>query len=119
MNSYYSKAIQHIPKGASVLLFSDELKEFGPVLQGFFETLGLSVRLADVPDELETLFLMSHCWGGAIVANSTFSWWGAYFAHKIHPNPLTYKSVYPKCWGKGLPTAKDIVPLWGIQIDNE
>lgn len=119
INSYYSKAIQQIPKGARVLLFSDELKEYGPVLVQYFETLGLSPILADVPDELEALFLMSRCWGGAIVANSTFSWWGAYFARQEHPYPSTYRAVYPGSWGKGLPVAKDIVPPWGIRIANE
>jgi len=32
----------------------------------------------DIPNELESLALMSCCGGGAICANSTFSWWGAF-----------------------------------------
>ncbi len=117
--TYYPEAIKHIPSGAKVLLFCDEIQEFGDLFEVFFSRLGLTVSCADVSDELEALFVMSHCWGGAVVANSTFSWWGAYCAKQAHPSPSEYKAIYPNKWGKGLPDAKDIVPLWGIRIQNE
>lgn len=117
-NQYYTKAMKHIPKDARVFLFSDEIEQFGKHLQDFFLGLGLQVTPVKLDDELETLYVMSQCWGGAVVANSTFSWWGSYFARKYHPKPSQYIAVYPSNWGKGLPIAKDIVPSWGIRIDN-
>ena len=117
LGSYYSQAIQYIPKGKRVFLFCDELEQYGQTLQAFFRQMGLEVLLAPIPDELETLYVMSLCWGGAVVANSTFSWWGAYFAKQTSPNP--YTAIYPGKWGNGLPEARDIVPSWGIRIQNQ
>lgn len=119
INSYYSNAVKHIPKGAKVLLFCDELREYGRFLQEYFAKLGLNIQDADVPHELEALYLMSQCKGGAIVANSTFSWWGAYFARESHREPSAYIATYPDVWGKGLPKAHDIVPSWGLRIQNQ
>ena len=62
---------------------------------------------------------MSLCWGGAVIANSTFSWWGAWFAHQSTSKPESFVGVYPKVWGQGLPPARDIIPKWGITIDNK
>ena len=115
LNSYYSQAVKYIPQGATVYLFSDEIEQFGSFLQSFFKELGITVKPVTVADELHTLFLMSMCWGGAVVANSTFSWWGAYAAHKHNSSHV---AIYPGKWGNGLPVAKDVVPSWGIRISN-
>jgi len=49
------------------------------------------MQIVDEPDELITLAFMSLCEGGAIIANSTFSWWGAILSGTTHV-------VYPKKW---------------------
>jgi hypothetical protein len=117
INDYYTKAVKHIPEGARVLLFSDDIEPFGNFLQSFLQQMGIEPTPVFLKDEVESLYVMSQCWGGAVVANSTFSWWGAYFAKRYHPSG--YIAVYPSIWGKGLPVATDIVPSWGIRIDNK
>jgi hypothetical protein len=119
IGSYVLKASKQFPPGSRFLVFSDEAKAHKEMLEAFVRTLGHEPVVVDEEDELESLFLMSQCWGGAIVANSTFSWWGAYFARQRCPNPSLYKACYPSVWGAGLPAARDVIPPWGTVIPSE
>jgi hypothetical protein len=82
--SYYTKAIQLIPPNASIIVFSDEPR--------LAKQLFPDLLVCEETDEVETLYLMSNCLLGSIVANSTFSYWGSYLAHKKNKN---YKSIFP------------------------
>lgn len=70
---YLQRAMDMFP-GRKFLVFSDDI----PWCQG-------RIRNAEYPngDELEDLSLMASC-GDHIIANSTFSWWGAYLG--INPD---------------------------------
>jgi hypothetical protein len=46
------------------------------------------------PDELDGLAIMSLCVGGAIIGNSTYSWWGAMMGAEIARNTV----IYPAKW---------------------
>jgi GR25 family glycosyltransferase involved in LPS biosynthesis len=111
LDSYYKKVLQEIPKNTNILLFSDEPAKAYTI----FQSLIPGLRLVEEKDEIVCLSLMSQCWGGAVVPNSTFSWWGAYFAKQKAPE--SFKAYYPKEW---ICSQYDIqenpVPSWGIQV---
>ncbi len=119
IGQYVQKASIHFPPNTRFLVFSDEATTYKTMLENVVNVVGHVPIVVEETDELENLFLMSQCWKGAIVANSTFSWWGAYFARQRCPNPSAFVACYPKVWGNGLPPARDIVPPWGISIDNQ
>lgn len=81
---YYEKALEHFPN-ERFLVFSDDL-DFA---QNYF--IGEEYEFDETKDEIEALTQMSRC-KGHIIANSSFSLWGAYLS------PHGGKVVAPKNW---------------------
>jgi Glycosyl transferase family 11 len=98
-----------------VHVFSDEPELCTDMIDGFDLELTWSREKIDVV----ALYEMSLCLGGAITANSTFSWWGAYFA-KQRATELglpSYVAYYPSRYGaEGTPDSSGIVPDWGVKV---
>ena len=63
--------------------------------------------------DAETFFWMTLCGKGAICANSTFSWWAAYFLH--HHTADSATCWMPRPWGHPpMPPACDLYPPWAV-----
>lgn len=81
---YYEKAMELFPD-CDFLVFSDDItwcKE---------QSIFLGCEFSEETDEVKDLNLMASC-TGHIIANSSFSWWGAYLS------PHEGKVVAPKQW---------------------
>lgn len=74
LNAYIALAqrIQKMPE--RVLCFSDDIEWCKQ--QEWLRVIP-KIEFYENEDELETLAEMARCGGGAIIGNSTFSWWGA------------------------------------------
>ena len=85
--SYYEKALQRLMSMKQVhqiLVFSDDIEWVQS--QDFFKNP--LMKIMNLEDELDTLACMSLCKGGAICANSTFSWWGAFLGSYGERSPV-------------------------------
>jgi hypothetical protein len=111
--AYYSKAIKKMPKDSVFLIFSDDInwcKENFPDAPNKFIFI-------EGNKDFEDLHIMTKC-AHNIIANSTFSWWGAYL-NENNDNKSdinTNITIVPSIWfGGGYPDndIKDLyLPQW-------
>jgi GR25 family glycosyltransferase involved in LPS biosynthesis len=104
--TYYTNATKCMPEDCTFIVFSDDLpwcKEHLGQAQGLPRPV-----FTDGFNEIESMALLSLC-DHFIIANSTFSWWGAWLGEKPHS-----KIIAPDDWfGEGLKhksNTKDIIP---------
>ena len=108
--SYFAECIQAFPDDTRFLVFSDSPEE-AATLPVFNERC----IFIDEKDEYRALYLMSRCWAGAICANSTFSWWGAFFGRQAAKSD-TYKAYMPSKWFTTSINASNVLPTWASVI---
>jgi hypothetical protein len=83
-DKYYTAAVQHllsINPNIILLIVSDDTTWSNPYIQTLLAPLISKERILTLDRDYsatDTLKIMANCCGGAICANSSFSWWGAY-----------------------------------------
>jgi len=118
---YYNKALRFIqnkdPNITTILYFCEDedveiIMDTINLLKNDFSNL-IFIRASSSLKDWEQLLLMSCCHHN-IIANSSFSWWGAYF--NTNPNKIV---CYPSLWfGQGVPNdTKDVCPLKWVKIE--
>ncbi len=121
-NTYYRRAIQTVMQGnplvKNFLIFVEKEDEetVKTRLQSITADLACEVRFASKFElqDWEEVILQSLCGGGNIIANSSFSWWGAFF----NENGQT---IYPSKWTNGElgpPEFSLAQPSW-IQVTDD
>ena len=98
---FYARAMASFPEDSRFLIFSDEPEKV-QVMPGW--------TMVQEPDEVRALFLMAHCSLGAITANSTFSWWGAFFGRQIAGDQ--HLTIMPSKWMASGENTTDVYPPW-------
>lgn len=90
LHAVYTKLQGHYPKwNLKVMVFSDDIQYCKDVL--FKNSNAAIYTFSEGRNELEDLSLMASC-GHHIIANSTFSYWGAYLGH--NPDRIV---ISPSC----------------------
>ena len=123
LTRYYRRCLLAVPEGSKLRVFSDEPERCKELLESVVDGRNFDISWSTETVDYKALYEMSLCTGGAITANSTFSWWGAYFAKanaETKANALAntgYRAYYPSSWGK-FPDPAGIVPAWGEVVDT-
>ena len=115
LNSEYYRAAIEFAWGTErfgrIWLFSDQPADAMQRIPYEFRNRTRLVEAHNL-DSAETLQMMSLC-QGYVIANSSFSWWGAFLSECKDPLVVT-----PKPWFTGLPEPTDLIPLNWNRFDG-
>jgi hypothetical protein len=94
-----------------IWVVSDDIPEAEKLLASILPANTIWVNPPNGTDAVESLVLMSQG-AGNIIANSTFSWWGAAL------NEKSLVTVAPKKWFKGMQDPQDLYPPDWILVES-
>jgi hypothetical protein len=111
-DSYYRSVLREEPVNLHpIWVFSDDIEHARHILSDIEPRV--SKWISDV-DDSSTMSLIAMSFGKTyVIANSTFSWWGAYLSEG---SPRVF---YPQSWLKGIPHRGDLFPKNWIPIAGE
>jgi hypothetical protein len=109
-SEYYEEAITRLENVRCIYVLSDDIAFVKN--QSLFK-LSPKMVCIDEANELDSLAIMSLCTAGAICANSTFSWWGAFLGAYSQRSPI----FVPKHWIR-IPIVSLFPPEWCV-LDGE
>jgi hypothetical protein len=113
--SYIAVSMERFAEDTRFLVFSDTMEEAKN-----YSVFNDRCVFVNELDEYHALFLMSRCQAGAITANSTFSWWGAFFGRQAAlEEGLEYRAYMPSKWmAEGGPpeSSNPIYPPWATVV---
>jgi len=102
---YYHAALKLLPDDLMLFIFSDDMEKASEI----FKNLGRPVAFIDTKNKYIDMCVMSMC-NYHIIANSSFSWWGAWLAQSkivVAPSqwfgpgpdmPKNWSDIYCKNW---------------------
>jgi hypothetical protein len=109
LEKYYERALMALPDSTAIVVCSDDIDWCKFTLPRKYG-MGRNWVFLEGVDDYITMAIMSRCAIMAICANSTFSWWGAYFG-------CAQTKVFPDVWGyPPLPVPVDLYPAWGMRL---
>lgn len=83
---YYNMALEMLPKEASVVLFSDDIQ----LAKEKLKNLNRKIEFTGTDNKFVDMCMMTKC-DYHVIANSSFSWWGAWLSE-------SKKTIAPKKW---------------------
>jgi Glycosyl transferase family 11 len=113
----YIRSCLGIAECQTWFVVSDDMPWCRRELCGWLGIAGLEEKLLWCPEaatDAETFYWMSLCGGGGICANSTFSWWAAYFLH-VAGVPRD-RIFMPAVWGHFAAPVRDLWPTWATRV---
>jgi len=105
LSCYHQRCIDMLSPDTKYIVFSDDVK----YARNYMTQFDIFYTISDKINQLDTLIEMSNC-EGAICANSSFSWLGAFFQDKTKG-----RRFMPSQWIKGRNTS-GIYPEWASVI---
>lgn len=83
---YYIKAMECVPEDSLIFVFSDDIEK----AKNLFNSFNKKIIYPEFNDKFLDMYLMTMC-NNHIIANSSFSWWGAWLAN-------SNKVIAPSLW---------------------
>jgi hypothetical protein len=111
VESYIGYSLRMIPFATHVFVVSDDMTWCREALPRLFPEERRWMFAPEGLTDKDTFYWMTKCKAGAITANSSFSWWAAFFAQ-------SEVCCMPSPWAlPPLPPGNDIYPPWAIQLN--